>query len=417
MPERKLPYILVAVACIAVLAAAGLWWVFFRERVLDLPSASPPGSTTPAPSAPTVTGTPPIATTTVTSAPPGATTTVTRTPPPVATTTVEPPLAAFVARNLEIPWAIDFLPDRSMVFTERPGRVRLVNATGGLLAQPLLEVPDVAPSGEGGLLGIAVHPNFNRNPFIYIYYTYREGNGLANKLVRYRMAGNTLSEPLTIISGVPGAAIHDGGRIKFGPDGYLYIGAGDASRADLAQDRGSLAGKILRIRDDGSIPPDNPFTGSPVYSYGHRNPEGLAWDNLGRLWATEHGQSATDEVNLVLPGRNYGWPVIRGDVSAPGMESPVIHSGSDTWAPSGVAFLNGSLFFAGLRGQSLFQVLPSIQPPSLQRHMNGSFGRIREVIAGPDDLLYITTSNRDGRGLPSPSDDQIIRVNPKKLQP
>ncbi|MBI2859378.1 MAG: PQQ-dependent sugar dehydrogenase [Chloroflexi bacterium] len=393
MPSKRLLYILAIIAGLALLAAAVIWWFFFRERVLGIPVATPLTSATPAATASTtLTGT-----------------------PQVSGIEIDPPLAAFVARNLEIPWALDFLPDRSMVFTERPGRVRLVDASGGLVPQPLLVVPDVARIGEGGLLGIAVHPDFNRNQFIYIYYSYPEGNGNSNKVVRYRKAGNSLSGPVTIISGIPGASNHDGGRIKFGPDGYLYIAAGDGSVPALAQDKSSLAGKILRIKGDGSIPPDNPFTGSPIYSYGHRNPQGLAWDDQGRLWATEHGSSATDELNLVQSGKNYGWPVIRGEQSASGMESPVLQSGTDTWAPSGTAFRNGSIFFGALRGQSLFQVQINNQPPSLQRHLNRSFGRIRDVVVGPDGLLYITTSNRDGRGVPSPNDDQIIRINPSKL--
>jgi len=379
--KRKLTYAAIAIAGVAILAIVVIWLLFLSGRILDLPPAPSLGSTLP-----------------------------TGTAPPEDT-----PLAASVVKDLEIPWALDFLPDRSIVFTERPGRVRLIAAGRGLLPQPLLEIPQVAHVGEGGLLGIAVHPDFTRNQFIYVYYTYREGNTLANRLVRYWKQGDSLTDATIILGGVPGASIHDGGRIKFGPDGYLYIAAGDASRPELAQDLDSLAGKILRIKDDGSIPADNPFPGSPVYSFGHRNPEGLAWDNLGRLWATEHGSSANDELNLVLPGSNYGWPVIRGDEKSPGMESPVIHSGSDTWAPSGIAFWNGSLFFSGLRGQSLFQVPLDSQPPSLKRQLNGSFGRLREVVLGPDGFLYITTSNRDGRGVPTPSDDQIIRVNPRKL--
>src|SRR3990172_5019759 len=379
--KRKLTYAAIAIAGVAILAIVVIWLLFLSGRILDLPPAPPLGSTLPAGTAPPE----------------------------------DAPLAASVAKDLEIPWALDFLPDRSIVFTERPGRVRIIATGRGLLPQPLLEIPQVAHVGEGGLLGIAVHPDFTRNQFIYVYYTYREGNTLANRLVRYREQGDSLTDATIIISGIPGASIHDGGRIKFGWEGYVYIAAGDASIPELAQDLESLAGKILRIKDDGSIPADNPFPGSPVYSFGHRNPEGLAWDNLGRLWATEHGSSATDELNLVLPGRNYGWPIIRGDGKSPGMESPVIHSGSDTWAPSGIAFWNGSLFFGGLRGQSLFQAPLDSQLPSLERHLNGSFGRLREVVLGPDGFLYITTSNRDGRGVPAVADDQIIMVNPRKL--
>ena len=326
------------------------------------------------------------------------------------------PLAVSIAEGLEIPWELDFLPNGDIIFTERPGRIRLIDAKSGLLPQPLLVIPEVAHEGEGGLLGIALHPDFSRNRFVYVYYTYRNGGNLANQVARYRMQDRQLTDRKLIIGNSPGAGIHDGGRIKFGPDRLLYITTGDAADSDNAQDKNSLAGKILRLRDDGTVPADNPFPGSPVYSLGHRNPQGLAWDRQGRLWATEHGSSATDEVNLIRPGRNYGWPVIRGHEGAEGLERPVIHSGEDTWAPSGAAVLGDSLFFAGLRGQSLYELPLNGQPPKLHRHLNKEFGRLRNVAAGPDNLLYILTNNRDGRGIPVAGDDRIIRVNPAKLR-
>jgi glucose/arabinose dehydrogenase len=230
------------------------------------------------------------------------------------------------------------------------------------------------------------------------------------------MENRQFSDPVTIFDGIRGETIHDGGRIKFGPDGYLYITCGDSSISQLAQNLNSLNGKILRVKDDGSVPADNPFPGSPVYSYGHRNPEGLAWDNKGQLWETEHGSIAHDEVNLIKPGRNYGWPVITGSETRAGMESPVIQSGQDTWAPSGLAFYERKLYFAGLRGQSLFELTINGGTPSLKRYYNGSFGRLRDVVVGPDKLFYILTSNRDGRGYPSSDDDLIIRINPAKLE-
>ena len=254
-----------------------------------------------------------------------------------------------------------------------------------------------------------------KNHFIYVYYTYQGDENLANRVVRFRQEDRTLLDKKLIIDNIPAASNHNGGRIKFGPDGFLYITTGDASVANLAQDRNSLAGKILRLKDDGTIPLNNPFPDSPVYSFGHRNPQGLAWDTQGRLWATEHGSSATDELNLIEPGNNYGWPIIRGDEEAPGLESPVIHSGRETWAPSGLAFLDGSLFFAGLRGQSLYQAVIENQTVILSRHLNKSFGRLRDVVIGQDNLLYLLTSNRDGRGVPIANDDQSIRINPEKL--
>ncbi len=348
---------------------------------------------------------------------------LTASPIPAATATASPsathgqdvPLALNVAINLDVPWALDFLPDGSMIFTERAGRIRLIDAERALVPAPLLTLDDVAVVGEGGLLGLAVHPRFVVNGFLYVYYTYRQGNGVANRVVRFRKQGAELTDRKTIIEGIPGGVIHDGGRLKFGFDGMLYVTTGDSGVGNLAQDRDSLAGKILRLKDDGTIPVDNPFAGSPVYSYGHRNPQGLAWDSQGRLWEAEHGQSATDELNLIEPGKNYGWPVIRGDEKAPGMESPVVHSGATTWAPSGLAFFDGSLFFCGLRGQSLFEVRLGGQPVTVLGHLRNQFGRLRDVVAGPDGLIYVLTNNRDGRGTLGAGDDRIIRINPEKF--
>lgn len=325
------------------------------------------------------------------------------------------PLVVSVARELEIPWAMDFLPDGSIIFTERPGRVRLIDINKGLVSEPLIIIDEVSHIGEGGLLGVAVHPHFSENGFVYFYCTYEYKGGLANKVVRYQMRGKTLKNKNIIIDRIPGAAIHNGGRIKFGPDQFLYITTGDAAQPQLAQEKDSLAGKILRITDKGRIPADNPFPDSPVYSFGHRNPQGLAWDDKGKLWATEHGQSATDEVNLIRSGRNYGWPVIRGDEKVIGLENPFIHSGKETWAPSGAAFWKDSLFFVGLRDQTLFELKISNNKTSLLRHLQKSLGRLRDIVVTPDGFLYVLTSNRDGRGFPTQNDDQIVRINPNKL--
>ena len=322
-----------------------------------------------------------------------------------------------VATGLEAPWALVFLPDGGIILTERPGRIRLINAAGVLKQDPLLVVNDVAARGEGGLLGIAVHPDFPSNGFIYVYYTHEEQGTLYNRVQRYLMEDDVLTADKIIIDNIPAGSIHDGGRIKFGPDGLLYITAGDAGNDEVAQDINALNGKILRVKDDGAIPADNPFPGSPVYSYGHRNPEGLAWDSGGNLWATEHGSSATDELNLIEPGKNYGWPVIRGDDAREGMVTPVIHSGSRTWAPSGAAYWNGSIFFTGLRGESLFEaVLDGETVTSLAAHFEGEYGRLREVVVGPDGFLYILTSNRDGRGSPVAQDDRLLKADPTGLE-
>lgn len=367
----------IAVLSLVALTAIFVWWNFIAKRVNDLPLAIPPPSAQEEPQ--------------------------------------ELPFAASMAKNLKIPWALVFLPNSDIVVTERAGRVRLVDHKRGLLPEPLLTINEVAHVGEGGLLGVTLHPDFAKNNFIYFYYTYQVDKDLFNCVVRYKKQDMVLSDKKVVIDNIPGATNHNGGRIKFGPDGYLYITTGDAIVTDLSQDKKSLAGKILRLKDDGSIPKDNPFLNSPVYSFGHRNPQGIAWDNQGRLWATEHGSSATDEVNLIEPGKNYGWPIIRGDQKSAGLEGPVIHSGSETWAPSGAAFLNGSLFFTGLRGQSLYEIDVDKQPIKLLRYLHKKFGRLREVVVGPDKFLYLLTSNLDGRGFPTGNDDQLIKINPEAL--
>ncbi len=325
----------------------------------------------------------------------------------------ESPVAISIVKNMDTLWALDFLPDGSLIFTERGGKVFAFNSGKDTLPRMLAEFSEVASVGEGGLLGIAVHPRFTENNFIYLYHTYGKNGELFNRVIRVKKSGDALVEKKIIVDAIPGAEVHNGGRIKFGPDGMLYIATGDAALSAHAQDISSLAGKILRINDDGTIPESNPFPNSAVYSYGHRNPQGLAWDSKGNLWATEHGASAGDEVNFILKGKNYGWPTIRGVQKSAGMESPVLESGSSTWAPAGAAVLNSSLFFTGLRGQALYEI--DIKTRSLKTHFKGQFGRIRDVVRGPDNFLYLLTSTRDGRGVPMKGDDQIIRINPWKL--
>ena len=311
--------------------------------------------------------------------------------------------------GLEIPWALAVLPDGSMLITERPGRIRYYDAVEGLREEPLLTLPQVEHRGEGGLLGITIHPSFESAPYVYVYYTYLNQSALTNRVSRFTLNGLHMVDAEIILDGIPGASIHNGGRIRFGPDGYLYVTTGDAAHPELSQSPQSLAGKILRVTDDGGIPADNPFPGSPVYSLGHRNPQGLAWDSRGQLWATEHGARATDELNLIQPGLNYGWPVITGDQTMSGLEAPMLHSGRETWAPSGMAYLDGYLYFSGLRGQSLYRV-DSENDITIQRQLHGEFGRLREVVSGPGGTLYLLTSNRDGRGSPVADDDRLIQV-------
>jgi glucose/arabinose dehydrogenase len=305
-----------------------------------------------------------------------------------------------------------------MLITERKGTIIHLKADG---SRASIKLPRPAPKGEGGLLGIVLHPDFKQNRYLYIYMTTAEGStGTKNAVFRYVFSNGLLENEKTIISNIPGALYHDGGRLEFGPDDLLYITTGDSQSPDIAQDLASLGGKILRLTDEGSIPAGNPFN-TAVYSYGHRNPQGLAWDTQGNLWSTEHGRSGVtsgyDELNLIKPGGNYGWPTIEGPASKQGMISPVIQSGADdTWAPASLVYLNGKLYFGGLRGESLYEATVANGTASnLKEYFNQEFGRIRTVRVGPDGMLYLTTSNRDGRGTPKAGDDKVIRVNPKLL--
>lgn len=326
---------------------------------------------------------------------------------------VPPALVEVIADNLEIPWEVAWLPTGEMLVTERPGRLVMIDRK-----RTVIPVAGVAHVGEGGLLGMAVHPRFGETQWLYLYHTTRVEGGLRNRVVRYRLVGAQLTEPTTIVGDIPGSQFHDGGRIAFGPQGYLYITTGDAGREALAQDRQSVAGKILRVRDDGSLPPDNPF-GNAVYSLGHRNAQGLAWDDTGRLWATEHGRSGVksglDEINLVSKGKNYGWPVIEGDTTRAGMNAPVVHSGPTvTWAPAGVVWESGRLWFAGLKGESLYEAaIDGSTIAQVLPHFAGQFGRLRAVAIGLDGFLYVTTSNRDGRGEPQMGDDKVLKIDLK----
>lgn len=317
-----------------------------------------------------------------------------------------------IAENLQIPWEIEFLPDYDILVTERIGNLRRIGKDG-----KVYKIEGVEAVGEGGLMGLALHTRFSENNWIYLYLTAKTDGDLKNQVIRYKLENDKLSDKIVILDDIPGAALHDGGRIAFGIDGYLYITTGDSGNSDLAQNKKSLAGKILRVKDDGSIPEDNPF-GNAVYSYGHRNSQGLAWDDIGRLWATEHGRSGAssgyDELNLIEIGKNYGWPEIQGNETKSGMEAPIVQSGPDeTWAPAGMSFIKGRFFFGGLRGESLYEAkIIGDKKVDPKVHFREDFGRIRAVKKGPDGLLYITTSNTDGRGDSKPGDDKIIRINP-----
>lgn len=303
-------------------------------------------------------------------------------PSPTATPTGIPEVSesevGIVRQNLQIPWAIDFLPDQTLVFTERPGKLHV--------GDQVFDIEDVNHVGEGGLLGVAI-----QSPYIYLYYTYSPET--LNRVVRYAYDGELKNREI-LVDAIPGASNHNGGRLEFGPDGWLYITTGDAAEPSLSQNQQSLAGKILRYRD-GKV---------EMYSYGHRNPQGLAWDSTGQLWETEHGPSMHDEVNLITQGGNYGWPQ-RG--------TPVIESGNGTWAPSGATIVENTLIFAGLRGQAIYTY--NLSTKQLTEHFKSEYGRVRDVTRGPDGYLYVATSNRDGRGSPETTDDRIIKISPSLL--
>lgn len=330
------------------------------------------------------------------------------------------PRVSVFAAGFDTPWSIAFLPNKDMLVTERPGRVRLVSKDGLVRGKPVAIIPAVKELSEGGLHGIALHPDFENNNYVYVYYTYEISKGNTfNRVVRFTFDGDTFKDEKIIVDGIPGAPNHDGGRIKFGPDNMLYITTGDAQNPSLAQDVNSLAGKILRVTEDGNPAPGNPF-GNRVYSYGHRNPQGITWDSQGQLWEVEHGPSGletgNDEFNKIEIGKNYGWPEIWGRKTKEGMVAPVLESGrKETWAPAGLSFLGGKFYFAGLRGETLYELSIGKDSFDLKRHLVKEFGRLREVVVGPDGLIYVTTSNRDGRGVPKEGDDKILRVNPYKL--
>ena len=320
-------------------------------------------------------------------------------------TLLSPQNAKVVASGLEVPWSIAFLPDGAPLVTERDSaRILELKADGQTVERRKLA--DVRPTGEGGLLGIAVSPKYANDGYVYAYYTTETDN----RITRFRL-DNTPEQVLLL--GIPKASNHDGGRLAFGPDGLLYVTTGDAGDKDLAQDGESLAGKILRLNPDGSIPSDNPSSISPMYSKGHRNVQGLAWDAQGRLWATEFGQNTTDELNLIEPGKNYGWPDCEGRCDKDGMTNPAATWPTSDASPSGLAFWNGDLYMAALKGKRLWRIpvngAGAGKPEAL---FNDTFGRLRAVVTTPTGALWISTSNRDGRGEPKPNDDQILSIAP-----
>lgn len=313
-----------------------------------------------------------------------------------------PRITDVLAHGLAVPWGIAFLPGGGALVAERDrARIVLVHPHGGY--RPVGEVPGVVSTeplgGEGGLLGLAL-----RGSWLYAYHT----THVDNRVVRMPFTNGALGRPHLVLKGIRTAVDHNGGGLAFGPDGMLYISTGDAEQSSLAQDKHSLSGKILRVTPIGAVPADNPF-GSPVWSYGHRNVEGLAFDRTGRLWASELGSSAHDELNRIVRGGNYGWPYVEGRDGPGGYRDPVAQWPTDRCSPSGVAVLGGRAWLATLQGECLYSV-GLAKPHRHHRFFAGRFGRLRMVKAAPDGSLWFGTSNRDGRGSPAAADDRIFRV-------
>ena len=311
--------------------------------------------------------------------------------------------------GLEVPWGVGFLPDGDAVVTERmSGRVLRVGDDG--TSSELGTIAGSVAEGEAGLLGVAVSPDFASDRTLYFYLTTESDN----RVVAAELVGDTLGEPAVVLDGIPKGFIHDGGRLAFGPDGFLYVTTGETGNPDLAQDPASLAGKILRITTDGEPAPGNPDPDSAVWSLGHRNVQGLAWDDQGRLWASEFGDSSWDELNLVEKGGNYGWPRFEGRSGGSDFIDPQVVWPVEEASPSGLAWVDGRLWMAGLRGQRLWRIDVSAdgRASDPRAFFTGDYGRLRTVAAAPDGTVWVTTSNRDGRGTPTDDDDRIVVSQP-----
>lgn len=334
-----------------------------------------------------------------------------------ATVTEEGLLVETLVSGLDAPWEVAFAPDGRIFITERSGEIRVL-ANGEIQDEPYADLP-VEAVGEGGLHGIAFDPNFVENGHIYAYYTTKTAVGEPrSRLVRLVEEDGQARQDAYYLEG-PATEVNSGGRVAIGPDGKLYATFGDAGESNLAQDPLANAGKITRLNLDGTVPEDNPSPGSPVYASGFRNPQGLAWDGAGNLYATDRGPDGHDEVNLVRPGGNYGWPVAWGANGGPEYEDPVLESGDETWGPSGATFVQsgpwaGSLVFAGLGGRALHRVQISPADPARavghEEYLEDGYGRLRDAEWGPDGALYVLSSNRDGPGEPAPEDDRLLKV-------
>ncbi len=319
---------------------------------------------------------------------------------------LEPRVVRTVAEGLEAPWGVAFLPDGSALVSERDTtRVVAVSPSGQV--RPVGTVDEAAPQGEAGLLGLAASPTYGEDGLVYAYVSTADDN----RVVRMSFDGRSLGEPEPILTGIPNGFIHDGGRLLFDDEGMLFVSTGEIGEPELAQDRDSLGGKILRITPDGEPAPGNPVPGSPVWTMGHRNVQGLALDDRDRLWATEFGQQTWDELNRIEKARNYGWPLVEGAGEQDEFRNPFVEWSTAEASPSGLAFLEGSLWAGALRGERLWQVPVTRDGVGEPRGwFVGDYGRIRTVVVSPEGTLWVTTSNRDGRGEPQPGDDRILEL-------
>ena len=321
----------------------------------------------------------------------------------------QPEVVETIATGLVAPWGLAFLPDGSAVVTERDS-ARVLQIAPDHAVTEIGTIGEAAPQGEGGLLGVAVSPEFDQDRTLYFYVS----SASDNRIVTATLDKGGLSDTTPIFTGIPLGSIHDGGRLAFGPDGFLYASTGETGNAELAQDRASLGGKILRLTPKGKPAPGNPF-GDAIWSWGHRNIQGLAFTDDGRLWASEFGQNTFDELNRIDAGANYGWPRVEGEGGTDqGFVDPQAVWGTDVASPSGLAYTDGALYMAALRGNRLWKIPldsggDAGQP---EAYFVGEYGRMRTVVLAPDGSLWLTTSNQDGRGSPSDDDDRILRVTP-----